>query len=122
MWMRLFAHDAHRVRRVVAADVEEVLDLVSAQHLEDLLAVGQVWLVARGAQRGRGRVGHRFQVVAGLLGEVDKVLVDDATHAVARAVDKLHIPETPRLKHHTHHGLVDDCRGSAALSDQNLAG
>jgi hypothetical protein len=59
-----------------------VLDLVRAQHLEDLLAIGQVGLVARGAQRRRRRGRHQFQVVAGLLREVDQVFVDDAAHAV----------------------------------------
>ena len=61
---RLLADDAHRVRRVVAADVEEVADAVRLQHLEDLLAVGQVGLVAGRAERRGGRGGHQLEVVA----------------------------------------------------------
>jgi hypothetical protein len=48
-FLRLQAYDAHRVGRIVAADVEEVLDFVRLQHLEDFLAIGQVGLVAGGA-------------------------------------------------------------------------
>ncbi|MDT4863598.1 hypothetical protein FQZ97_983110 [compost metagenome] len=119
---RLFAHDAHRVRRIVAADVEEVLDLVGPEHLEDFLAVLQVGLVARGAQRrGRG-TGHRFEVVTGLLREVHELLVHDATHAVARAVDQLHVLETPRLQRHAHQRLVDHGGRAAALGDENFSG
>jgi hypothetical protein len=57
------------------------------QHLEDLVAVGQVGLVAGAAQRRAGVAGHQFQVVAGLLRQVDEVFVDDAAHTMARAVD-----------------------------------
>ena len=56
----LLGDDAHGVRRVVAADVEEVLDLVRLEHLEHLLAVGQIGFVACAAQRRGGRVGHQF--------------------------------------------------------------
>jgi hypothetical protein len=45
------ADDAHRVRRIVAADVEEVADAMGLEDLEYLLAVLEVGLVARRAQR-----------------------------------------------------------------------
>jgi hypothetical protein len=111
-----------RCRRVVAADVEEVLDLVRAQHLEHLLAVGQVGLVARAAQRRRRRAGHQLEVVAGLLRQVDEVLVDDAAHTVACTVHARHFAKAPRLEHHAHQRLVDDRGGAAALGDEDLAG
>ena len=120
--LRFLADDAHGVRRVVAADIEEVLDAVRLQHLEDLQAVGAVGLVARGTQRRGRRAGHQLQVVAGFLREVDEVLVDDAAHAVARAVDQAHVVMAPRLQHHAGQRLVDDRGGAASLGDENLAG
>ena len=66
-----------------AADVEEVRDAVGPQDREDLVAVGGVGLVTVGTQRGGRRAGNQFEVVAGFLAEVDKVLVDDAAHTVA---------------------------------------
>jgi hypothetical protein len=118
---RLFADDAHGVRRVIAADVEEVLDLVHAQHLEDFLAVFQVGFVAGGAECRRGRGGHQFKVVAGFLREVDEVFIDDAAHAVARAVHQLHVAKAPRFEGHADHRLVDHGGRPAALGDENFS-
>jgi hypothetical protein len=55
-----FADDAHRVRGIIAADVEEIADAMRLEHLEDLLAVAQIGFVAGGAERGRWRVGHHL--------------------------------------------------------------
>jgi hypothetical protein len=118
----LLGDDADGVAAVVAADVEEMLDAMRPQHLEHLLAVGEVGLVAGAAQCRRRRAGHQLEVVAGLLREVDEVLVDDAAHAVARAVDALDADVAPRLQHHAHQALVDDRGGAAALRDEDLAG
>ena len=117
----LLADDAHGVGRVVAADVEEVPDAVRLQHLEDLLAVLQIRLVARGAERRARGAGHELQVVAGLLRQIEKVFVDDAAHAMPGAVHPLHAELPARLQHHAHQGLVDHRRRAASLGDQNLA-
>src|SRR3712207_7047278 len=45
-----------------------------------------IWLVAGGAQGRGGGARHHLQVVRGLPGEVDQVLVDDPPHAVPGAV------------------------------------
>jgi hypothetical protein len=60
--------------------------------------------------------------VVGFLGQVDKVFIDDAAHAVARAVDALDVAEAPRLQRHAHQGLVDDGGGAAALGDEYFSG
>ena len=62
-----------------------------------------------------------LEVVGGLLGQVDEVLVDDAAHAVARAVDALDAAEAPRFEHHADQRLVDDGGRAAALGDEDLA-
>ena len=90
------------------------------QDLEDLLAIFQVRLVAgRAERRGRGRR-DRLEIVDGLLPEVDEVVVDDAAHAVQRAVDVRDAGKAPRLERHADQRLVDDRRRAAALGDENL--
>ena len=98
--LRLLGDDPHGVRGIVAADVEERVDVVGLQDLEDLLAIFEVRLVAGRAERG-GRGGRdRFEIGDGLLAEVDEILVDDAAHAVQRAVDVRDVRETaaPRAR------------------------
>ena len=112
-----FVDDPHRVGGIVAADIEEVADAMRLQNFEDLLAVAQIGLVARGAERGRGRVGDHFDVVAGFLGEVEKLLLDDAGYAVIGAVDQLNIAELARFQHHPGHRLIDDGGRAATLSN-----
>jgi len=119
--LRLVVDDPHRVRRVVAADVEEVARAVRLQDPEDLLAVGRVRLVAGRADRRRRRLGHPLQVVGGLLGEVDELLVDDPGHPVQGAVDVLHLGKLARLQHRPHEGLVDHRGGPAAHGHHHLA-
>ena len=59
---RLLGDDPHGVGGIVAADVEEGVDVVRAQHLEDFLAIFAVGLVAGRAER-RGRAGgDRFEI------------------------------------------------------------
>ena len=60
---RLLAHDAGGVGGVVAADVEEVLDVVLFEALEDFFAVFFVRLVAGGAEGRRRRYGRRVRGV-----------------------------------------------------------
>ena len=117
----LFTDDAHGVTGIIAANVEEVFYFVGLQHLEDFVAIGCVGFVAGGAQCAGRRVGHHLQVVAGLLCQVHKVLVDDASHPVACAIHMRNVVEAPRLQRHTHQGLVDDGGGAAALCDQNFS-
>ena len=121
-FVRGLADDAHGVRRVVAADVKKVADLVRLQHLEDFLAIRQVRLVARRSQRGRRGVGHQFQVAAGFLRQVDQVFVDDAAHAVLCAVDSFNGGKAARFQHHAGQRLVDDCGRAAALGNQDFSG
>ena len=89
------------------------------QHLEDVLAVLQVGLVARRAQRRRRRRGHALELRAGLHRQVDEILVDDAAHAVARAVDALDAGQRARREHRADERLVDHGGRAAALGDKD---
>ena len=120
--LRFEADDAHRVGRVVAADVEKVFDLVRAQHVENLLAVGDVGLVAGRAERRRRRRGDQFEVGGGLLGQVDELFVDDAAHAMQGAVYARHLGKAARFEHHARERLVDHGGRAASLGDENFSG
>ena len=115
-----FADDAHGVRRIVATDIEEMADAVRAQDLEDLVAISGVGLVARRAQCRARRVRDQFEVVAGFLGQVDEVFIDDAAHAMPGAIDQFDLMLAPCFEDDTNQRLVDDCGRSAALGYQNF--
>ena len=117
---RLVVDDTQHVRRIVAADIEESPDPMGLKDAEDLLAVFEVGLVAGRAEGRRGRVTDQFQVVGGLLGQVEELLVDDAAHPVKGAVNQLDAGELSRFQHRADHGLIDHRRRPAALGDQNL--
>ncbi len=116
----LVGDNAHGVGGIVAADIEERVDRVRLQDLEDLLAVLEVGLVAGRAERGGGSRGDRFKVADRFLAEIDEVVVDDASHAMQRAVDFRDARKAAGLERDADQGLVDHRRRSAALSDQNL--
>ena len=92
------------------------------QHLEDLLAIPGVRLVARRAQRGARRAGDQFQVGGGFLRQIDEVFIDDAAHAVARTVNMLDVAKAPRFQRHADQRLVDDGGRAASLRYKNLGG
>ena len=119
-FLRLLGDDAHRVGGIVAADVEERVDLVRLQDLEDLLAIFEVGLVAGRAERGGGRRGDRLEIGGRLLPEIDEIVVDDAAHAVQRAIDMADVGKPPRLERHAGQRLVDHRRRAASLGDEDL--
>ena len=118
--MRLLADDAHCVGGIVAADIVELGDLVRLENLEYLVAIFQVGLVARRAQRGRRRRRDSLEVGVGFLTEVDEVLVDDAPHAVRGAIDGADVAESPRLLDDADQRLVDHRGRPAPLSDEDF--
>ena len=118
---RLFGDDAHCVGGIVAADVKESVDLLGAQHLEDFLAIFAVGLVARRAERRRWAGSDRFQVDGGLLAEIDQILVDDAAHAMPRAIDVIDAGEPAGFERHADQRLVDNSRRPSPLRHQNPA-
>ena len=84
-----------RVHRIVAAVVEEVADVVRAEHLDQPLvlraiALEVLELVARGAEGARGRMAQRADRRCALAAGVDEVLgqgADDAVTARVEAAD-----------------------------------
>ena len=120
MRLGLLRDDADRVGTVVAADIEEAADLVRPQDVENFLAIFDVRLVARRAERGGGRAGHEFEIVGRLLRQIGEILVDDSAHAVKRAVDALDLTKFARFQHGADQRLVDDGGRTAALRDENL--
>lgn len=118
---RLLADDAHGISRIVAADIQEPGHAVGLQRCQDVPAIGQIGLVSRRAQ-GRGRrSGNRFEIGPAFGRKVDKILVDDAAHPVARAINPLDLRKESRFKHGTSQRLIDHRRRAATHGDHQLA-
>ena len=115
---------------VVAADVEEVADVVGLEHLEQpvhvlgglLRLLLEINLVAAGAQRGGGRVaaGPRWSALL-LVVDVNEFLVEDAEDAVGAAVDFLDALVPARFLNDAGQAGVDDGRRAARLRDQEIS-
>ena len=119
-FLRLLGDDAHRVGGIVAADIEERVDRVGFQDLEDLLAILAVRLVAGRAEGGGRRRGDRLKIGDRLLPEIDEIVIDDAAHALQRAIDMGDLRKAPRLQRYAGQRLVDDRRRPASLGDKDL--
>ena len=118
---RQFGDDAGGVRGVVAADVEEVADVIFGERLEDFFAVGGIGFVARGAEGGGGREGDAFEEFGAGFFEVDEFFIDDAADAVTGAEELLDVPGFLDALDDANEGLVDDGGGSAGLADDGVA-
>ena len=55
--------------------------------------------------------------MAGLLGEVQEIFVDDARHTVIGAINQFDVAELARFEGDTGHRLIDNGGWSTALSD-----
>jgi hypothetical protein len=89
---RLLAHDAASVGRVVAANIKEIADIVSAAAVEDLLAIGLVRLVTGRAKGSRRRARHCLELCLVDGGQVEQPVrawLHKPAHAVARAENAL---------------------------------
>ena len=117
-FLRLLVDDAYRVGRIIAADVEEVADVVGLHHLEHPCAVFFIGLVAGGKQARGRRAGHLLEVVGGLASEIDEVFIDDAAHAVDGSIDGGHLAELAGLKGDAYNALIDDRGGATTLRDK----
>ena len=115
------------VHRVVAADVDEALDVELVENVEDLdvdvlILVDGGQLVAAGAQEGgRGALEDLdVQLVLDIVGQIDVLLIEQALDAVAHAVDLVEAAIHGRLEHARQAG-VDDSRRAAGLSYDDVA-
>jgi hypothetical protein len=118
--VRQRVHDARGLGRVVAADVEEVLDVLLRKDLEDALAVRLVRLVARRPEGGGGGAGDALEQIFGHVVERDEVLAQDPLHAVAGAEQVTDVLRRLRRLDHADERLVDDRRRPAGLTDDGV--
>ena len=107
---------------VVATDVEEIADVVGLEDLEDAIKVGLfLEFEAAGAQSGAGRVFERADLLLRLRSEIDQVLVEDAEHAVQRAVDLFDTFMVQRFRDEARDAGVDNRGGAAGLAYQDIS-
>ena len=105
---------------VVAADVEEVADVVLLELLEDGEAVVVGGLLADGAEGGGGGLGDEGEGGGGFAAEVDEILVEDALDAVEGTVDLLDFLVLLGFEDRADEALVDDDGRPAALRDSSI--
>ena len=107
---------------VVATDVEEVADVVGLEDLKDAIKVGLfLEFETAGAESGAGRVFERANLLLRLRSEIDQVLVEDAEHAVERAVDLFDAFMVQRFRDEARDAGVDNRGGAAGLAYQDIS-
>ena len=119
------AHLVRGVHRVVAADVEEIADVVRLEHLDravEVLPVLLLELVAAGADRaGRRRDAQQLDLLRRLRAEVHQLLLQHALDAVEPGVDRAEIVrERPARINDRAKAVVDDGRRPAGLRDDDV--
>ena len=126
---RLLAYDAAGVGRVVAANIEEIANVVPAAAVENTLAIGLVGLVAGRAERGRWRAGDRFEPRFVKGSQIDEAVCawpHQAAHAVAHAEDALHLAgggkSGAQAFDDAGERLIDDGGRPSRLADDRIAG
>jgi hypothetical protein len=106
---------------VVAADVEEVLDVELLEHRDHGCEVLFGRLHAHGAEGSGGDFGDGGEVLGRLLAEVDQVLVQQALDAVAHAKDTSDVVMLQSLGDEADQRLVDHHGWAAGLADHRGA-
>ena len=110
-----------RVHAVVAAVVEEKADVVLPEHFEKpavvrVVVVVVLELVSGRTERRRGRVPEELEFVHVLFGNIVKLFLQYAEHAVLRAVDRSDVVLFQRFEEYACRAAVDDCGGASALA------
>ena len=107
---------------VVAADVEEVADVVRLEDFKDAVEIGLLLeLVTAGAEGGAGRVLEGADLLLGLGREVDQVFLENTEHAVERAVNLLDALMVERFGNDAGDAGVNDGGGATGLAHQNVS-
>ena len=111
-----------RLRGVVAADVEEVLDVELLEHRNHGGEILLGRLHAHGAEGRGGDLGDGGEVLGGLLAEVDQVLLQQALDAVAHAEHAGDVVMLERLGDEADQRLVNHNGRTPGLADHRGAG
>src|SRR5262249_8759914 len=114
-----------RVHRIVAADVEKITDVVSAEDIEDALVLiavgGQIAeLVAAGADGGRPRLAESLHGLGRVRAQVEEVFLDDAEDAVIRPIEFADARLPQGFLNDAASAGIDDRRRPTRLSDNRV--
>ena len=108
------------VHGVVAAVIEEAVDVKFPQGLQHGGIVGLAQLAPAGADGGGGGVTQPGDGLRRHVGQVDQVPGQDALGAEAGGIDLIHLAGGAGGLYHALERAVDDRRGAAAVGDQNV--
>ena len=114
------------VHRVVAADVDEVADVVGFEDVDatrEILRLLLLQLVAAGADRSGGRrVAQQRDLVGRLGGQIEQFFLQHAFDAVVSPVDGADFRHLASGLDDAAQRVVDDRTGAAALGDHQVLG
>jgi hypothetical protein len=109
--------DVHGLGAVVAADVEEISDVLFGHYIKNGFAIFGGWFASHGAQgRGRG-LGDGFHLGLGYFAQIHEVAIENALDAVFGAEDGSYLLMFTGGEYGTREALVDDHGWAAALGD-----
>jgi hypothetical protein len=107
---------------VVASNIEEITDVVGLEDLKDAIEIGLLLeLETAGAEGGAGRVLEGADLLLGFGREIDQIFVQNAEHAVERAVDLLDAFMVQRFRDDARDAGVDNRGGAAGLAYQDIS-
>jgi len=106
------------VRRVVAADVDEVVDAELAKQRQDAVRILRPQLIAAGAERRGGRTAERPERLRILLAEVDHFPFEQSLDPVDHPVNGRDLGLTERCLDHAKQGAIDRRGRAAGLPDK----
>jgi len=112
--------DAAGVGAVVAADVEEVADVLLLERREDAFAILRVRFVTAGAERRGRRAGDAVQFRLRKVLQLDVVVLDDAGDTVDAAEDFLDARLASKRLDDADERLIDDGGRTTRLPDDNI--
>ena len=113
-----------RVHRVVAADVEEIADIVGPKHVDhplEVLLLPFAELVAAGADRaGRGRKPQQRHFFRRLGGKIEQLLLEHALDAMPGPIDGADLTERPGRLEDPLQTAIDNRGRSATLGHDEV--
>jgi hypothetical protein len=117
------------VLRIVAANVEEVADIVRLENLEEAVHVArgvlgllfEIDFIAAGAQGGGGCVFQAFDRFGLLIVDINQLFIEHAQDAVGATVDFFDTLVVPRFLNHASQARVNHGRGSTRLRHQQIS-
>src|SRR5579884_695161 len=109
-----------RIRRVVAADIGHIANIVSPQNLYRAFQIAFLQLIAAGTERSRWRVQQLRPDMRRLSSQVDQILPQKAFNAITHAENALNAFRCQRRLNRAHQAGINDGSSPSWLPDHQI--